>query len=125
ADRHINTPDGHKPLAFVNEAQGQPVAVLLYRLEMSHTFEFRDRLAAASPTLPIAELLLSKLQVVKITRKDVLDALILRAEHPLADGDGAPDVRDGAATISTSRVAGLAAADWGWWRTMPGHLGWL
>ena len=36
------------------------------------------------PTLPLAELLLSKLQVVKINRKDVLDALILLAEHPLA-----------------------------------------
>ena len=38
------------------------------------------------PTLPLAELLLSKLQVVKINRKDVLDALVLLAEHPLGPG---------------------------------------
>src|SRR5438552_8077340 len=105
-DRQYNALYGHKQLYFVDEAHGRPVDVLVDRLEMCHTFEFRDRLAAASPTLPLAELLLSKLQVVKITRKDVLDALILLAEHPLADGDGAPDVRDGAATISTRRVAG-------------------
>ena len=121
-DRQYNALYGHKQLYFVDEAHGRPVDVLVDRLEMCHTFEFRDRLAAASPTLPLAELLLSKLQVVKITRKDVLDALILLAEHPLADGDGAPDVTDGAATISTSRIAGLAGADWGWWRTITGNL---
>ena len=38
------------------------------------------------PTLPLAELLLSKLQIVKINRKDVLDALVLLAEHPLGPG---------------------------------------
>ena len=42
----------------------------------------------STPTLPVAELLLSKLQVVKINRKDVLDALVLLAEHPLAQDDG-------------------------------------
>jgi len=121
-DRQYNALYGHKQLYFVDEAHGRPVDVLVDRLEMCHTFEFRDRLAAASPTLPLAELLLSKLQVVKITRKDVLDALILLAEHPLAEGDGAPDVTDGAATISTGRIAELAAADWGWWRTIIGNL---
>ena len=44
---------------------------------------------------PLAELLLSKLQVVKINRKDVLDALVLLAEHPLGQDDGAPDSRHG------------------------------
>jgi hypothetical protein len=53
---------------------------------MCHRFEFGDRLALSSPTLPLAELLLSKLQVVKINRKDVLDALVLLAEHPLTSG---------------------------------------
>ena len=51
--------------------------------------------AASTPTLPLAELLLSKLQIVKINRKDVLDALVLLAEHPLAQDDGAPDARTG------------------------------
>jgi hypothetical protein len=42
----------------------------------------------AWPTLPLADLLLSKLQVVTINRKDVLDALVLLAEHPLAEDNG-------------------------------------
>ena len=63
----------------------RPVDVLVDSLEMCHRFEFADRLKASSPTLPLAELLLSKLQVVKINRKDVLDALVLLAEHPLGE----------------------------------------
>ena len=58
----------------------------------------------STPTLPLAELLLSKLQIVKINRKDVLDALVLLAEHPLAQDDGAPDARPARAR-STCRAS--------------------
>ena len=64
----------------------RPVDVLVDKLEMCHRIEFGDRLGKVAPTLPLAELLLSKLQVVKINKKDVLDALILLAEHPLGPG---------------------------------------
>ena len=72
----------------------RPVDVLVDTLEMCHRLEFGDRLRMSRPTLPLAELLLSKLQVVKINKKDVLDALILLAEHPLADDDGALEPPD-------------------------------
>jgi len=67
-------------------------------------------------TLPPAELLLSKLQVVKINRKDVLDALALLSESPLADGDEAGDA------ISVRRITSLTSNDWGWWRTITDNL---
>ena len=51
----------------------------------------------------------------RINRKDVLDALVLLAEHPLSDND-----RDG---ISVPRVTGLTSSDWGWWRTATDNLG--
>ena len=81
-----------------------------------HRFEFADRLTVAAVTLPPAELLLSKLQVVKINRKDVLDALALLADYPLADGDEAGDA------ISLRRITGLTSNDWGWWRTITNNL---
>ena len=74
------------------------------------------------PTLPLAELLLSKLQIVKINRKDVLDALILLAEHPLAKDDGAADSDLGLGTISLDRIFRYTSNDWGWWRTVTGNL---
>ena len=75
-----------------------------------------------APTLPLAELLLSKLQVVKINRKDVLDALVLLAEHPLGQNDGALDSRYGLGAINVPRILSFTSNDWGWWRTVTGNL---
>jgi Uncharacterised nucleotidyltransferase len=116
ADKRYNALYGHKQLYFVDEPRERPVDVLVDRLEMCHTFEFMDRLTIAEVTLPPAELLLSKLQVVKINRKDVLDVLALLSEHPLADGD------DGGGAISLKRITSLTSSDWGWWRTITGNL---
>jgi hypothetical protein len=122
-DRQYNALYGHKQLYFVDESKGRPVDVLVDRMEMCHRFEFRDRLAVSRPTLPLAELLLTKLQIVKINRKDLLDALILLASHPLAaTTDGAGEGTDAAAAINVSRIVGLTSADWGWWRTVTGNI---
>jgi hypothetical protein len=91
-------------------------------LEMAHSFGFADRLGLSSPTLPLAELLLSKLQIVKINRKDVLDALVLLAEHPLGPDDGHPDSRHGLGSINVPRIVSITSGDWGWWRTVTGNL---
>ena len=103
-------------------ARNRPVDVLVDNLEMCHKFDFGDRLSKSTPTLPLAELLLSKLQVVKINRKDVLDALVLLAEHPLAQDDGAPDSRHGQGAINVPRILSFTSNDWGWYRTVTGNL---
>lgn len=113
-DKQYNALYGHKQLYFVDPTWERPVDVLVDRLDMCHMFEFGDRLTIDHPTLPLADLLLSKLQVVRINRKDVLDGLILLAEHPLAESD-----REG---ISVPRIVGLTSSDWGWWRTITMNL---
>lgn len=114
-DRQYNALYGHKQLYFVDPRFDRPVDVLVDRLEMCHTIDFGGRLGLDHPTLPLADLLLSKLQIVRINRKDVLDALIVLAEHPLAGDD-----RDG---ISVPRIVAHTSSDWGWWRTVTGNLG--
>ena len=121
-DKRHNALFGGKQAYFVDVPRNRPVDVLVDSLEMCHRFEFADRLAASSPTLPLAELLLSKLQVVKINRKDVLDALVLLAEHPLGHDDGAPDARHGLGAINVPRILSFTSNDWGWWRTVTGNL---
>lgn len=121
-DKRHNALFGGKQAYFVDVPRQRPVDVLVDSLEMCHRFEFGGRLAASSPTLPLAELLLSKLQVVKINRKDVLDALVLLAEHPLGKDDGAPDSRHGLGMINVPRILSFTANDWGWWRTVTGNL---
>jgi hypothetical protein len=121
-DKRHNALFGGKQAYFVDVPRNRPVDVLVDSLEMCHRFEFSDRLAVSSPTLPLAELLLSKLQVVKINRKDVLDALVLLAEHPLGPDDGHPDSRHGLGSINVPRILSFTSSDWGWWRTVTGNL---
>jgi hypothetical protein len=121
-DKRHNALFGSKQAYFVDVPRKRPVDVLVDTLEMCHRFEFADRLALSKPTLPVAELLLSKLQVVKINRKDVLDALVLLAEHPLAQNDGALDSRYGLGAINVPRILSFTSNDWGWWRTVTGNL---
>ncbi len=113
-DKQYNALYGHKQMYFVDTLRGRPVDVLIDRMEMSHRFEFADRLAADRPTVPLAEMLLSKLQIARINRKDILDALALMSEYPLGKGDDA--------TINVERILAYTSADWGWWRTLTGNL---
>ncbi|HEY7937723.1 MAG TPA: hypothetical protein VID26_11415 [Candidatus Limnocylindrales bacterium] len=115
ADRQYNALYGHKQLYFVDPAWRRPVDVLIDRMEMSHKFEFADRLGVDKPTLPLAELLLTKVQIAQINRKDILDGLALLSEYPLGSTDEG--------TINVDLIADLASADWGWWRTIIGNLG--
>jgi hypothetical protein len=120
-DRQQNALFGQKQAYFVDVPRRRPVDVLVDALEMCHRVDFGNRLTKSSPTLPLAELLLSKLQVVKINRKDVLDALILLAEHPLAQDDGV-DAVHGPGAINLPRIVDITSNDWGWWRTVTGNL---
>ncbi len=114
ADRQYNALYGHKQLYFVDPARRRPVDVLIDRMEMSHKFEFADRLQVDNPTLPLAELLLTKVQIAQINRKDILDGLALLSEYPLGSTD--------AGAINVDRITNLTSADWGWWRTIVGNL---
>jgi hypothetical protein len=115
-DRQFNALYGHKQMYFADEPRERPVDVLIDRLEMCHKLEFADRLAIADRTLAPADLLLSKLQIVKINRKDILDMLALMSDYPLAETD------DGGSAISLARIKDVAGNDWGWWRTIKGNL---
>jgi hypothetical protein len=114
ADRQYNALYGHKQMYFMDPARGRPVDVIVDRLEMCHTFAFTDRLALDRPTIPLAEMLLSKLQIAHINRKDILDLLALLSHYPLGPHDEG--------TISLTRITALTSTDWGWWRTLTGNL---
>ena len=121
-DKRHNALFGQKQAYFMDVPHHRPVDVLVDELVMCHRLEFGNRLKASRPTLPLAELLLTKLQIVKINRKDVLDALILLAEHPLGTDDGAPDAMSGQNAINVPRITSITSSDWGWWRTGTGNL---
>ena len=99
---------------FDDPARHIHVDVFYDRLEFCHVIPLTGRLEVDRPTIPIAELLLSKLQIVKINEKDVIDIVLLLLDHPIGTGD--------ADTIDAERIARLCADDWGLWRTLTQNL---
>jgi hypothetical protein len=90
------------------------VDVFYDRLDFCHVIDVRHRLDHDELTLPLAELLLGKLQIVQINEKDIVDATILLIEHRLGEGDS--DM------INTLEIAVRCAEEWGLWRTVSGNL---
>ncbi len=76
---------------------------------MCHRLELEPRLNADSPTLSVADLILTKLQIVELTEKDSADLRALIQAHELGCGNG--DL------IDADRIAAVLADDWGYWRT--------
>ena len=71
-----------------NDKEGnKAIDVFLDKLEMCHVIDFKDRLEVDSPTVPLTELLLQKLQIVQTNEKDIQDTIILLTEHDIGHGD--------------------------------------
>ena len=90
------------------------IDVFYEKLDFCHVIKWSGRLEVDSPTIPLAELVLEKMQIVQINEKDVIDSIMLLLEHPLGDGD-----RE---MINIGLIARLCAADWGLWRTLTMNL---
>jgi hypothetical protein len=93
---------------------GLHLDVFLDRLDFCHTIEWKGRLEVDEWTIPLAEMLMQKMQIVQINEKDLIDTIMLLLEHPLTDDD---------AGINIALVAGVCGKDWGWWRTLTMNLG--
>ncbi len=90
------------------------VDIFFDKLNFCHPIPWAGRLEVDSPTIPLAELLLEKMQIVQINPKDIIDTIMLLREHPLDDSDHE--------TINASRIAAMCAKDWGLWRTVTMNL---
>jgi hypothetical protein len=88
--------------------------VFLDKLEFCHDIDFENRLEVDYPTIPLVELLLEKMQIVKLNEKDVIDTIMLLREHEIGDSDKE--------TINVDRLAKLTGHDWGLWKTVTTNL---
>ena len=113
AAHRFNALNGAERLLF-HDPSGRRVDVFLDALRMCHLLPFSDRLEIDALTLPLADLLLSKLQIVEMTDRDVVDVIALLAEHPVTDDDEG---------IGLPRIEAICTSSWGWWRTFDGNLG--
>lgn len=110
----FNALHGAERLLFFDNGNERQVDVFVGGFKMSHEVPVAERLELEPDTLPLAELLVTKLQIAELNEKDVRDALALFHGHRV-------DERDGDA-INSARIAGLCRTDWGLWRTLTGNL---
>lgn len=103
-----------KRLIFYEDSLGIHSDVFLDTLKFCHVVDFRKRLDIDYPTVSLVDMLLSKLQIVKINEKDIIDSVVLLREHAVGPEDDQ--------TINEDYMAKLFAKDWGFWRTATENL---
>jgi len=108
-DQRFNGLHGHRRLLFYDLGNERRVDVFVAKFEMCHAIPLAGRLTLNAWTIPLADLLLTKLQVFALNEKDQRDIVNLLHAHPLSDSD--------AGGLNAAYVARLLAADWGLWRT--------
>lgn len=110
----FNTLNGDRRLLYNDELHGRQVDIFVGDLDMAHRIPLAGRLHVEPLTVPLAELFLSKAQIVELNQKDVVDLLALLLDHEVGVGDGE--------TINLDVIAGLCSQDWGLHTTVSATL---
>ncbi len=103
-----------KRLIFYEDNLGIHSDVFLDEMKFCHIVNFRKRLEIDYPTVSMADMLLTKLQIVKINEKDIIDCIVLLREHQVGSKD--------TEMVNGDYIAKLFAKDWGFWRTATENL---
>jgi len=109
----FNAMNGRERLLFYDNPNERQVDVFVSSFRMCHEIPLEKRLTVDDDTVPLAELLLTKLQIIELNEKDVRDTVALLLEHEVTEDDQG---------VNASHVASLCADDWGLWRTISHNL---
>jgi hypothetical protein len=110
----FNAMNSKERMLFHDHERGRQIDVFVGSFRMCHEIPLSGRLKPREKTVPLAELLLTKLQIIELNEKDIRDTVLLLHGHEVADHDD--DAVNGA------RIAELCANDWGLWRTISANL---
>ena len=112
----FNSLSGATRLQFVSSGRVKNVDVFLSKFIMQHTLDFRQRIRIDDLTIPITDLLLTKLQMEgKMETKDAKDIVAILEDHDLGQGDDKE-------TLNIDYMADLCCRKWGLCKTVTGNL---
>lgn len=114
ANERFNLMQGDRRLYFYDPENGRQVDVFIDVFRMSHVIDLRGRLDHEGPCASPSDLLLSKLQIYEVNRKDLVDLTALLLDHQIVSYAAKP-VDD---AIDSAYVARIASEDWGMYRTL-------
>jgi hypothetical protein len=108
-EARFNAMNGHTRLKFNDLANDRHVDVFVNEVRMCHVIDFKDRIELFDDTLSAADLLLTKLQIVELNKKDLLDAISLLSDQKIGPGTGTG--------IDIEYLERVWGEDWPLWRT--------
>jgi hypothetical protein len=113
-DEQFNALHGAQRLLHFDPVNGKQLDTFVDTFAMCHELDLRTRLPTHGATLSPADLLLTKLQIVEVNDKDLIDTVALVLTHPVA--------RDGDDVISLDALCAVLGSDWGWHTTLTDNL---
>jgi hypothetical protein len=113
-DVEFNRLHGVQRLLHYDMANSKQLDTFIDVFAMCHVLEFADRLPVHGETLTPADLLLTKLQIVEVNDKDLIDTIALLLMHPLG--------RSSETVVDLTALAEVLGRDWGWYTTISDNL---
>ena len=92
---------------------GLRVDIFFDQLDMCHNIDFRERLAIHPETISLADLFLEKMQIVRITEKDIIDTIVLFMAYPVTETEEG---------INAAYIGRRLSTDWGFYYTATTNL---
>jgi len=112
--KQFNVLNGDQRQIYYHNATDMKVDIFVGHFEMCHKIPLEERLNADPVTIPLAELLLSKAQIIELNRKDAFDLTSILLNNLTGEGDNE--------TINLKVLAQLGSADWGLYKTTSLNL---
>lgn len=114
AHKQFNILNGDIRQIYYHDESEMKIDIFVGDFEMCHKIPMENRLTADPVTIPLAELFLSKIQIVDLNHKDAMDiaSLLLNVETGNHDKE----------TINLSILADLCSQDWGLYKTTSINL---
>ncbi len=114
SNRQFNLLNGSKRQIYLDPDRDRHVDIFVGGFEMCHKLPMNDRLHLDTVTVPLAELLLSKAQIVELNHKDALDIASLLLYNETGNDDNGK--------VNLSYIAKLCGQDWGLYKTTSINL---
>jgi hypothetical protein len=114
SNREIEAASEGRRAIFLSADGSLLVDLFAGELEFCHRLDVEKRIAVDAVTLPLADLLLLKLQRVELRPEDRDDVARILCQFPVGEHDGE--------MINVGRMREVLAGDWGFWRTATANL---
>ena len=114
SNKQFNLLNGANRQIYHDDTTGRRIDIFIGDFQMCHKLPLNGRLHLDPVTIPLAELLLSKAQIVELNRKDALDmaSILLYNETGYDDNN----------KINLAQIAKLCSNDWGLYKTTSINL---